>query len=203
MATEERSQRIFNLVRINLVELIIGVGFIAILFLIAAVNVYMVEMELVSDLRNSISITLEQVGTFFDTPLVTNAVTLFFWGTVGLLLYTLLWSLFVMFVDVRSDIVVSEYFVHPRSFHKSNFWLATLSRRIVLVTAYLIIGIYIVLLFRSFPIIFESVSTVFSQGLRSLPSTSFQSILAFASWLLGWHLIVVVRRFSLTLTKEV
>jgi hypothetical protein len=200
---QSHAQKILSIVRISGTELVIAACVIAILMLIGAVSAYLEELSAVAEVRTLFSLIGENIGDFFNTPLVTNIVTLFFWGLVGLILYSLLWSLFVMFMDISSDIVVSQYFVHPRSFHKSNFWLAALSRRVIVITAYLVIGIYILLLLGSLPIIYNSIRMLFIQGWDGLAATTLSSVLAFGSWLLGWHLVVIVRRLSIRLTNEV
>jgi hypothetical protein len=199
---QTRAQKIFSLIRISLIETILAILFTIIISLIALISIYMEELEIVGDVRSMFNTVTENIGTLLDTQLATNVVTLFFWGTIGLIIYSLFWSLFVMLFDIRSDIVVSQYFVHPRSFHKSNFWLAAMSRRVILITAYIVIGLYVILLMRSLPIVYESVRSLFVLGLNDLPNTTLSGLLAFGSWLLGWHLIVVVRRFSLSFTKE-
>jgi hypothetical protein len=200
---QTRLQKILNVVHISSAELIIAACATAILMLAGAVSAHLEELSAVSEVRAIFGSIGENIGDFFNTPLVTNLVTLFFWGLVGLILYSLLWSLFVMFMDISSDIVVSQYFIHPRSFHKSNFWLAALSRRVIIFTSYLVIGIYILLLLGSLPIIYESIRVLFIQGWDGLAATTLSSVLAFGSWLLGWHLVVIIRRLSLKLTKEV
>jgi hypothetical protein len=200
---QSHAQKILSIVRISGTELVIAACVIAILMLIGAVSAYLEELSAVAEVRTLFSLIGENIGDFFNTPLVTNIVTLFFWGLVGLILYSLLWSLFVMFMDISSDIVVSQYFVHPRSFHKSNFLLAALSRRVIVITAYLVIGIYILLLLGSLPIIYNSIRMLFIQGWDGLAATTLSSVLAFGSWLLGWHLVVIVRRLSIRLTNEV
>jgi hypothetical protein len=196
-------QKVTSILRPSLTELLFMGGFIIAMFLFAATTAYLEELAVVAEVQNLFSAIAEKIGIFLDTPLVTNIVTIFFWALIGLIIFSLVWSMLVVLMDVKNDIVVAEYFVHPRSFHKSDFLLAAISRRVILVTAYAIIAVYAYLLLRSLPIVFESIRNLFLQDKNNLAMYALTTTLALGSWILGWHLILVVRRFSVSLLKDV
>jgi hypothetical protein len=200
---QSRLEKLLSLIRVSLPEAVLGLILITGLLLAAATSAYLTNFPLLSDLQSSFNTFTDQLGAELDTPFVTNVVSLFFWALVGLTLYSLLWALFVVLIDLRNDIVVSEHFLHPRSFHKSDFWLASISRRIIIVTAYTVIAAYIFLLLSSLPIVYDTFRDLFLQGFQQLPMTTLSSLLAFGSWLLGWHVVIVIRRFSVSIAKEV
>lgn len=47
-----------------------------------------------------------------------------FWFIVGGVAYALVWSAVTLYIDLHNDIEVSESFMHPRSFSKSDYWLS-------------------------------------------------------------------------------
>lgn len=50
------------------------------------------------------------------------------WFIIGTVVYIIAWSIITIVVDVNRDIKVSSSFVHPNSFHQSNYWLAIIVR---------------------------------------------------------------------------
>jgi hypothetical protein len=64
--------------------------------------------------------------------------TILLWFGAGGLIYVLGWAVMVISVDIYNDIVVSSSFIHPRSFHQSNYWFAILTRSLLRVSAFTI-----------------------------------------------------------------
>lgn len=196
-------EKLVSLLKPSLPEVVIGISIVVVLLLAGAISAYLEHFPLIADLRTNFNALTQDIGEALDTQFVTNLVSLFFWALVGLSVYSLLWILFVVIIDLRNDIVVSEYFLHPRSLHKADYWVATLSRRVIVLTGYIFIGLYVILLLWSLPIMYESTRNLFLQETSTLFGAAVYCLLALGSWLLGWHLVLIVRRFSISLTKEV
>lgn len=70
-----------------------------------------------------------------------------FWFIVGTISYFTVWFLINLAVDAYNDIVISTSFVHPRSFHQSDFWLSIIGRAVVRGSAAIALGFYTVFWF--------------------------------------------------------
>lgn len=66
----------------------------------------------------------------------------FLWFALGSILYLLFWTLIVTIVDGYNDIIVSTRFMHPRSFHQSDYWTAIVGRAFVRIAGF---GLFIAL----------------------------------------------------------
>lgn len=61
-----------------------------------------------------------------------NKLLLFgFWFIVGAVVYILLWFIANVLIDSYNNIVISAAFVHPKSFHQSEYWAAILARTVL------------------------------------------------------------------------
>jgi hypothetical protein len=45
-----------------------------------------------------------------------------FWFMIGTLAYFIVWFVCNIFIDVRNNIAISVAFIHPQSFHQSDYW---------------------------------------------------------------------------------
>jgi hypothetical protein len=54
-----------------------------------------------------------------------------FWFIVGGIVYAIAWAIITIVVDIRNDIRISSTFIHPRSFHQSDFWLSVVARTLL------------------------------------------------------------------------
>lgn len=66
-----------------------------------------------------------------------------FWMIVGSLIYLLYWFVKSIFINFRNDIVVVEYFVHPKSFNKTRYWLSVMNRNLFFVANCIVLIAYI------------------------------------------------------------
>lgn len=58
-----------------------------------------------------------------------NKLLLFgFWFVVGAIVYILLWFIANVIIDAYNNVVISAAFVHPKSFHQSEYWAAIAAR---------------------------------------------------------------------------
>ena len=53
------------------------------------------------------------------------------WFLIGTIVYIIAWGAVTTLVDLSKDIEVSSSFVHPNSFHRSNYWVAIASRAVL------------------------------------------------------------------------
>lgn len=84
--------------------------------------------DITASLHNAISAT----GTYISQGSGWASFFLFgFWFIIGGIAYTLVWAITTIIIDIRNDLRVSETFIHPRSFHKSDFWVSIISRTLV------------------------------------------------------------------------
>lgn len=54
-----------------------------------------------------------------------------FWFFIGTVTYVIAWSIITTLIDLKNDIEVSSAFVHPKSFHQSDYWVSIASRAVV------------------------------------------------------------------------
>lgn len=88
------------------------------------------------DLLNAARITIAQTGAIFSSGSGWARFFLFgFWFIIGTLAYSLIWFVTNVCIDIRNDIAISVAFIHPRSFHQSNYWSAVAIRSILRVLA--------------------------------------------------------------------
>jgi len=64
------------------------------------------------------------------------------WFLVGALIYLLLWAAAVIIIDGYNNILVSTAFMHPQSFHQSEFWIATAGRWLIRLASALLLFAY-------------------------------------------------------------
>ncbi len=174
-----------------------------IFLLIAVANIHLENAKFLNELHELQDSATQFIQGILNTPTAISGLTLLVWMIIGLIVFSLSWALIVILMDIRNDFVVSEYFVHPNSFHKSNYWFAVMSRAILTVTVYAVIFLYVFLLLRSVPIMYSSLRTLIGEGLEGFAISALSALLALGSWLLGWHLIAVVWRFGILLNREI
>jgi hypothetical protein len=88
--------------------------------------------ELFAQLTDALSGILQII----TTEVGSNKLLLFgFWFIVGTAVYIFLWFITNILIDTYNNIVVSAAFVHPQSFHQSEYWAAILARVVLRVFA--------------------------------------------------------------------
>lgn len=65
-----------------------------------------------------------------------------FWFLLGTFAYFAIWFTINLLVDAYNNILISAAFVHPRSFHQSDYWLAVTGRAIVRLSALIALVFY-------------------------------------------------------------
>jgi hypothetical protein len=95
--------------------------------------------ELLQLLRQAANVAVLAVATAIGG----NKLLLFgFWFLIGAVVYMLLWFLANIAIDTYNDIVISAVFVHPESFHQSQYWMAIGARFVLRAAAGIALLIY-------------------------------------------------------------
>lgn len=65
------------------------------------------------------------------------------WFAIGTALYAIVWFLITFSSGAFKDVTVASQYVHPRTFDKSTYWLAIVSRIVVRIAAAITLLLYI------------------------------------------------------------
>lgn len=74
----------------------------------------------------------------------------FFWFLAGAILYLIIWITAVILIDWYNDVLVSTSFIHPRSFHQSEYWTAIVGRFFIRVASGILLAALIMITFGTF-----------------------------------------------------
>lgn len=149
------------------------------------------------DLIASFSTAKESLFNFFNATDGWGRFFLFgFWFFIGTFTYIIAWSIITMIVDISNDIKVSSSFVHPKSFHQSDYWVSIMSRVILRSAAGITLVFYGVFWIVGFaPVWMDSFQALFARG------TSDGHIVDFITALLGvaltLHIAAILLRLML------
>lgn len=149
------------------------------------------------DLISSFSSVKESLFDFFNATDGWGRFFLFgFWFFIGTVTYVTAWSTITMIVDLSNDIQVSSSFVHPKSFHKSDYWLSILSRIILRVSVGITLVFYGVFWIVGFaPVWLHSFQALFSRGVSTGHITDF--VTALIGVALTLHIAAILLRLML------
>lgn len=87
------------------------------------------------------------------------------WFFIGTVVYILSWALVTILIDINRDIKVSSSFVHPQSFHQSDYWTAILARFTLRITAGIALIFYASFWFAALaPVWLNSIEAVSANG---------------------------------------
>lgn len=192
-----------SLIGLSWLEVLLGGLALIALSARAALSVFFTAFGVNKEMHDVIASLRDAAGSFTSLPTVRSGMNLLLWILIGLILVSLVWALIVVIVDTRNDIVISQAFLHPHSFHKSQYWIAAVARRLIAAVLISSMAIYIFLLLRGTPIIYGSILSLFSYRTSVLTITVPSALLAIVMWLAGWHLIAIVRRLGMRLDKEI
>lgn len=73
----------------------------------------------------------DAIATFDGASIAAKLLLFGFWFMVGTILYFIVWFGISLVIDIYNDIVISAAFMHPRSFHQSQYWTAIAGRAAV------------------------------------------------------------------------
>ena len=189
--------------QISFIELVIAGIALVLLGLQALLSVIMHDSYFTSYTASFYKAIASFIDRISHTSPAINTITLLFWAIIGLIVYSLFWMLLVMIIDIRGDIVISQYFVHSSSFYQSSFWLAAVSRIVLSVTFYAVTGAYFILLLRGIPSIYTALRLTFSSGIKQESGSITVTLLLLVAWLAGWHMLVVFRRLNVHAYKDI
>jgi len=133
----------------------------------------------------------DQLGTYFLFGL---------WFLIGAVVYMLLWTLATILIDMQRDIRVSSSFVHPQSWHKSDYWLSVAGRATIRLAGAIALVVYGVIWGTSFaPVWITSFETLFAQGATAAHVTD--ALVAAVGVALTLHLASILLRVTLLRTR--
>ncbi|CAN5461840.1 hypothetical protein BH10PAT3_BH10PAT3_6160 [soil metagenome] len=61
------------------------------------------------------------------------------WFLAGAVLYLIIWISAVILIDWYNDVLISTSFIHPKSFHQSDYWVAIVGRMLIRVASGLVL----------------------------------------------------------------
>jgi hypothetical protein len=101
-----------------------------------------------------------------------------------------------MLVDLSNNIKISSSFVHPKSFHKSDYWLSIVSRLVLRATAGIALVFYGVFWILGFaPVWMDSFQALFARGSSTVHISDF--ITALIGVALTLHIAAILLRLML------
>lgn len=118
------------------------------------------------------------------------------WFIIGTVVYMLSWSLVTIIVDISNDIRISSSFAHPKSFHRSEYWLAIGSRTILRGSAALTLVFYSVFWLSAFaPVWLNSFMALFTGGFSTDEASN--ALAALLGIALTLHIAAILLRIAL------
>jgi hypothetical protein len=80
------------------------------------------------------------VSDFFDPEILISTIwTSLTWLVFGSVIYIIGWLVIVAIIDGYNDIVISKYYIHPKSFHNSTYWAAIFGKILLRVSAFILL----------------------------------------------------------------
>jgi hypothetical protein len=149
------------------------------------------------DLIASFTTAKESLFNFFNATDGWGKFFLFgFWFFIGTITYIIAWSMITMLIDFSNDIKISSSFVHPKSFHKSDYWLSILSRFVLRSTAGITLVFYGVFWVVGFaPVWMQSFQALFARGTSAGHISDF--ITALIGMVFTLHIAAILLRLML------
>ena len=178
------------------------VAYLFIIFLMIGIAAYKVAVQGDAgsdsqDIISSFQTAKDSLYGFFNQTDGWGRLFLFgFWFLIGTVTYVIAWSLITMLIDLRNDIEISASFVHPKSFHKSDYWASILSRVVLRVASGITLVFYSVFWLAAFgPVWLATIKALFSGGITS--SHIIDSVSALIGIALTLHIAAILLRLTL------
>ena len=139
----------------------------------------------------------ETLFGFFNSTDSWGRVFLFgLWFIIGTLTYIIAWSAITLLIDISNDLKVSNSFVHPKSFHQSDYWVSILSRAVLRTAAGGALVFYSVFWLAAFaPVWISSFQATFGHGFNADSTIDF--IAALVGIALSLHIAAILLRLTL------
>lgn len=149
------------------------------------------------DLLTSISSAKQSFLEFMSQSDDLGTIFIFgLWVLIGTVVYLLSWVLITILIDISRDVEVSSSFVHPRSFHQSDYWFSVIVRASIRVAAAAALVIYGSIWATSFaPVWLVSFESLFAQGMSA--DNILDAAAAIAGIGLTLHLAAILLRTAL------
>jgi uncharacterized membrane protein (DUF485 family) len=82
------------------------------------------------DASGTVAVQDVTFGSYFDRmidyveslPFLPNSAVFVFWSLIGLVVYSVLQSIFSVYAEVKNDINITSHFLHPTNFIRWQFW---------------------------------------------------------------------------------
>lgn len=175
---------------------------LAVLFIVLAVSAYKVAIngEVGQDsieLMNSLELSRDTLFDFINQNEGLGRVFLFgFWFFVGAITYIFTWSAISSLVNLRRDINISDRYVHPDSFHKSDYWGAIIGRTVVRLAASLSLLLFLIFTFTGLsPVWVNTTKVLFINGWTVSHIASF--LLTIIIMGVSIHVCAILLRYAL------
>lgn len=189
-------RELFTVLRISIFEVVYGSVLLTIIIIPTIFSSVYVSFFNDYPQENVYELIRTFINKFFDISYIGAVGTFIVWALFGLIVYCLIWILTVIFVDARNNIVISEAFIHPDSFHKSNYWSALLMRRVLYF--FIMFGslLFLIFLISVIPVLISSFVFI-KDELFDNTEIALASLIVPFMWLIGWHILVIMRRLLL------
>lgn len=118
------------------------------------------------DITESFKQYFEDLNYKYDlTSALDNVSSVLVWAVIGATVYLVIWAIIVLSIDAYNDLVISTRFVHPESFHQSDYWMAIMLRFFLRAAGFVLIGALTIWLFADgLPLLFGIAYNVWSDS---------------------------------------
>jgi hypothetical protein len=149
------------------------------------------------DLLSSISSAKQSLLEFMSQSDDLGTLFIFgLWVLIGTVVYLLSWVLITILIDLSRDVEVASSFVHPRSFHQSDYWISVIVRGSIRLAGAAALIIYGSIWATSFaPVWIISFESLFAQG--ASPNNLLDAAAAIVGVGLTLHLGAILLRVAL------
>ncbi len=146
---------------------------------------------------------LNELWYRLNTRFMADLVNFGLWIVIGAIVISLLTAAVTVIINLRNDISLSLFFVHPASFHQKSFWASTLFRRATKIAYYCLLTIYSFILLKGTIGVYETMGAAAEQVSPHSKPIILDAILLSCLWLLGWHMLAVFHRLFKALIKKI
>lgn len=118
------------------------------------------------------------------------------WFIIGTIVYIISWAVITLIADINRDITVSSSFVHPQSFHQSNYWFAIVMRAILRTASGIALVFYGVFWIVGLaPVWIDSFEVILMNGLSL--DKGIEALIALVSIVVTLHIAFILLRVML------
>lgn len=124
------------------------------LVIIFVTNLRFLTMYLLSDTNDALSVEGATFGDYFGRvvdvveklPFLPNSAVFVFWSLVGLVVYSLIQSIYNVYAEVKNDIDITTHFMHPSNYIRWKFWVEVVLQLLAHISLYVltVLGAFLV-----------------------------------------------------------